>query len=182
MSDLMKRSKGYDNEKRKIVLTKFKTVYKEKKNGVPQGFKAVKNNEKYVIVDENAEKVDEEPKQSKPLKVQPQVLKDRHNSNQAANAMDVFQDSLTPVVPKSSKQSRSSESSGEIKLESSSQKQTLPTSTSKSEIKPEQASQKQNLSSTKSEKKEKILPWKVNASHKFVIIISQWRVEAAVSS
>jgi len=152
MSDLMKRSKGCNNEKHKKVRTKFKTIYKEKKDEVPKGFKAIKESEKYVLVDVKTETAIQEAEHFKA----PKLLKDKQNSKEAVGTIDAShtpQDTLVPMIPLSSRKSRNSESSGErtphVMLEPSPQKHTKP------EIKLEPPSLKQNISSMKVERKKR---------------------------
>lgn len=143
MSNLMKQSKGFDNDKRKVVLSKFKTVYKEKKAAVPQDFKAVKESDKYVSVDVKAESYTkpetaiEELNHLKELIPQPPSEKDGESSDQPSdikNIPDPSKDALIPAIPKSMKKSQSSVVDADIAPPS------LPL-------------QKQNQSSTKIEKR-----------------------------
>lgn len=133
MSDLMKRSKGYDNERRKKVLTKFKTIYKEMKNEVPEGFKARKESEKYVPVEVNTEIVVEETEHSNP-------------SKSSTDVSYTPQDTTIPIIPSSS---RKCQNTPHVMLGHSTQIQT------KQDINIEPSSQKQNVSSVKHEKRKK---------------------------
>ena len=158
MNDLMKRSKGYNNELRKQVLIRFKKIYVKKKDEVPEGFKPIKESEKYVPVpvdvdvDVETERASEKAEPAKASK----LSKDKQSSKDVDSTMDVSdtpQDTPIPKVPLSSSKSRTSESNGEItpqvKPEPSSQKPKKP------EIKPEPTSLKQNISGGKQEKKKR---------------------------
>jgi len=133
MSDLMKRSKGYDNERRKKVLTKFKTIYKEKKNEVPEGFKARKESEKDVPVEVNTEIVVEETEHSNP-------------SKSSTDVSYTPQDTMIPIIPSSSGKCQNTP---HVMLEHSTQIET------KQDINIEPSSQKQNVSSVKHEKRKR---------------------------
>jgi hypothetical protein len=152
MNDLMKRSKGYNNEMRKQVLTRFKKMYLKKKDEVPEGFKAIKESERYVPVDVKNETASEMAEHTKASI----SSKDKQSPKEVVatvDASDTSQDALMPKIPLSSSKSRSSESNGEITphvmLEQSSQKPRKP------EIKLEPSSLKQNISGGKQEKKKK---------------------------
>jgi hypothetical protein len=156
MNDLMKRSKGYNNELRKQVLVRFKKIYVKKKDEVPEGFKPIKEFEKYVPVPVDVDvKTERASEKAEPAK-ESKSSKDKQSSKEVVGTMDVSdtpQDAPIPKVPSSSSRSRTSKSNGEItpqiKPEPSSQKPEKP------EIKSEPTSLKKNISGGKQEKKKR---------------------------
>jgi hypothetical protein len=129
MNDLMKRSKGYNNELRKQVLSKFKAIYIKKKDEVPKGFKATKESQKYVSPDIKAETTEEEVEHQKASK----IPDGKQNSSKTSGATDISQtpqdtpvpikkEEIPHVMPGPSSQKQRKQ---EIKLESSSQKQSV---------------------------------------------------------
>mmetsp|Transcript_27818 Transcript_27818/g.65392 ORF Transcript_27818/g.65392 Transcript_27818/m.65392 type:complete len:844 (+) Transcript_27818:118-2649(+) len=149
MSDLMKRSKGYNNEKRKKVLAKFKTIYERKKKEVPKSFKATKKSENLTSSDVKIEAVAKEEEQLNA----PNMLKVKENRMELISTTDDAKDKSIPKDSLSSKIVRKSEIKEEtthhVMLEP-----TLPKS-SKLEVKHEGTSQKQMISSSKAEKRKR---------------------------
>ena len=138
MSSLMKRSKGYDNEKRKKVLSKFKSVYAKKKDEAPDGFKPVRESEKYV-----------------PIEMQSGTAKKKQKSKEDVGVTDIShtpQDTQKPANPLTSARTQNSElteeSKSEVMAESSTQR-----NIKKQEMKPNLSSLKRIISGTKPEKK-----------------------------
>jgi len=130
MSDLMKQSKkiGDDKEKFKQVMTEFKKVYLEKKDAVPEGFKAIKESEmKTSSIDEKTEITIDESKRTK-TPAQPKLEEGATKSKQDKLSI---QDKPMGIIPKSMKQSRVGASDGDtktpLKLEPFSQKKKLST-------------------------------------------------------
>ena len=148
MSDLMKRSKGYNNEKRKKVLTKFKTIYKGKKNEVPKGFKATKQSEKFIKT-ETAVNGDEQLDA-------PNLLKVKQKRKDIVTPIDVSPKTQETPIAKdslSSRITRDSEFNGEATLHAMLEP-SLPRH-SKLEVKLEGISQKHTIASSKAEKKKR---------------------------
>jgi len=173
MSDLLKRSKGFDNDKRAIVRSKFKTVYKEKRAVVPQNFKAIKEAEKYISPDVKTEPATKLATaiQEKETALQPESEKDGHNlktGTNTKNVPDIPNDAPTPVIPKLTKKFQSCASDAETSRPPSpankqiqpSTKVSRPTSPTEKEIqksakvsRPTSPTQKQVQPSAKVEKR-----------------------------
>lgn len=183
MSDLMKRSKGYNNELRKQVLGKFKAIYNKKKDEAPKGFKPVKESERYVPAELKIKTTSEEVETPKSAKIT-KLKKDTKNEDEVINTPKVS-DTSQKAPTKSSSSTSLSHSSGSNKdltslsinvprksssnkdltslsvstgkpRKSSSNKDLTSLSSAKSrtsDAKPEPSSQKQNASAVKQERK-----------------------------
>lgn len=139
MSDMMKKSKKLveDKDKWKQVMAKFKKVYTEKKNAVPEGFKAIKESEIKASNDEKIEPTIEVSKRIKTMALQLESEGENQNSNRIFNQVVKIENKLdiqdTPMktIPKSIKKSRVCVSGGDtknpLKFEPSSQKNYLST-------------------------------------------------------
>ena len=111
MSDLMKRSKGYNNDLRKQVLGKFKAIYAKKKDEEPKGFTPVKESERYALPQKRAEIPTEGPGISKATK----LSKDIKNEEDVVNTPNVPDTSQeVPMKSLSSSKSRSSGSNKDL--------------------------------------------------------------------
>ena len=161
MSDLMKRSKGYNNDLRKKVLSKFKEIYKKKNEEVPEGFKATKKSEKKAPP-ETKSNVDAKDLDSSKVT---SIPKKKPNTEKVASFTSVTdKPQEAPKIPLSPNKPRKSESSKDLPaLAGSRSRNTSSTSLSSgrstpqlSSVKnrPEASSQKQTVPSTaKPEKK-----------------------------
>jgi len=150
MSDLMKRSKGYNNEKRKKVLTKFKTIYERKKREVPKSFKATMKSEKFTSSDVKIEAVAKEEEQLNApnmLKVKEKRKELISTTDDAQEDKSISKDSLSSKITRKGEFNEGT--TPHIMLEPS-----LPKS-SKVEVKQEGTSQKQMISSSKAEKRKR---------------------------
>eukprot|EP00536_Pseudo-nitzschia_multiseries_P001991 jgi/Psemu1/317764/estExt_fgenesh1_pm.C_260032 len=121
MGDLMKRSKGFNEDKRKVVKRKFQTIYQEKKAMVPQDFKVIKESEKYITPDAKAKPstktkaIVEETKRAKEMASQPESDKDGQSSKELPILKTVPQDTPMPTIPKSTQKiKRTTSSDAEI--------------------------------------------------------------------
>jgi len=139
MNDLMKRSKGYNNDLRKQVLSKFKAIYIKKKDEVPKGFKATKESQKYVSSDIKTETTEEEVDHQKASK----LPDGKQNASEISGVIDISHTPADTPIP------IKKEETPQVKPEPSSQKQ------KKQDIKVESTSQKQSLSVKKPEMKKK---------------------------
>ena len=111
MNDLMKRSKGYNNELRRQVLKKFKTIYEKMHEEVPEGFKAKKKAEKNVSVEKKTAKVVEEADNSKATL----LTKNKQSSEEVGSTTSVSQKPQeVPVTSSSSSKSRNSDLNKDI--------------------------------------------------------------------
>ena len=161
MSDLMKRSKGYNNDLRKQVLSKFKEIYKKKNEEVPEGFKATKKSEKKAP-SETKSNVDAKDLDSSKVT---SIPKKKPNTEKVASSTSVTDKPReAPKIPLSPNKPRKSESSKDLTaLAGSRSRNTSSTSLSSgrstpqlSSVKnrPDVSSQKQTAPSTaKPEKK-----------------------------
>eukprot|EP00531_Pseudo-nitzschia_arenysensis_P006158 CAMPEP_0116125096 /NCGR_PEP_ID=MMETSP0329-20121206/5629_1 /TAXON_ID=697910 /ORGANISM="Pseudo-nitzschia arenysensis, Strain B593" /LENGTH=848 /DNA_ID=CAMNT_0003619115 /DNA_START=184 /DNA_END=2726 /DNA_ORIENTATION=- len=178
MSDLMKRSKGYNNELRKQVLGKFKEIYNKKKDEAPKEFKPVKESERYVPAELKTKTPLEEAEIPKTTKVT-KIKKDSKKEDEVVNTPKASQEVPTKSSSSTSL-SRSNSSNKDLALlstnvprKSSSNKDLTTLSAGKprksnsnkdlaslssaksrtSDVKSEPSSQKQNASSAKQERK-----------------------------